>query len=178
MVTSLIAKKINIFRVTLPGDGPTSEPLNFNDPAAPDFKDTGREGAYITSIKKTEPEGIGNNQSAEKPDGNVQPLGIIETTYEVIGFISNTRGNSDDGNNAFLIQLENWKTGTQATLGVWEAGRFGIADENDSTNDLTPIGTGVNAVGLIFQSYEKTNDYNRNRSDFRLIFRRSRGLDI
>lgn len=178
MVSSLTAKKINIFRVTLPGDGPTSDPINFNDPAGPDFKDTGKEGAYITSIKKVDPEGIGNNQGAEKPDGNVQPLGIVEGTYVVTGWISNTRGNADDGNNAFLTKLQAWKDGTQAILGVWEAGRFGIADENDSTNNLTPIGTTEDAIGLIFQNFEKTNDYNRNRSDFVLTFRRSRGLDI
>jgi hypothetical protein len=178
MVDSITAKKINIFRNTLMGDGPASDPMNFNDPAAPNFKDTEFEGAYITSIKRVEPEGIGNNQAAEKDDGNVQPLGIVELTYIVTGWISNTRGNADDGNNAFLIKLLAWKEDPQAILGVWEAGRFGIVDENDSTNNVIPIGTGSDAIGLIFQSFEKTNDYNRNRSDIVLVFRRSRGLDI
>ena len=178
MAGQLVAKKINIFRVTLAGDGPASDPLNFNDPAAPDFKENDKEGAYISSIRKVDPEGIGNNQGAEKPDGNVQPLGIVEGTYIVTGWIQNTRGNLDDGNNAFLQKLAAWKDGTQAILGVWEAGRFGIIDENDSTNNLTPIGTGTNAIGLIFVSFDKTNDYVTNKSNFILTFRRSRGLDI
>jgi len=85
---------------------------------------------------------------------------------------------SDDGNNAITALLRTWKDEAQAILGELEAGRFGIIDASDSDNDLTPIGTGDTAVGLIFQDYTKTNDYNRNRVDITLTFRRSRGLDI
>jgi len=105
-------------------------------------------------------------------------LGIVEGTYIFTGFISNMRGNSDDGNNAFLAKLREWKDEVQAINTVWEAGRFGIIDDSDSDNDLDPIGTGEDAIGLIFQDYQKTNDYNRNRVDFVLTFRRSRGIDI
>lgn len=178
MGNSLEAKKINFFRVTLAGDDETSDPLNFNDPNASDFKENDKEGAYITSIRRVEPEGIGNNQAAEKDDGNVQPLGIVEVTYILSGWIQNTRGNADDGNNAFLQKLLDWKEGTQAILGVWEAGRFGIEDANDTTNDLIPIGTGDDAIGLIFQSFDKTNDYITNKSNFVITLRRSRGIDI
>jgi len=178
MGASLIAKPFRIFRLENALDDETTDFILFNDPAGPDFKDTDKEGAYITTVKVGEPEGIGNNQAAEKPDGNVQPLGIVENTYTITGFITNMRGNADDGDNAFLAKLKLWKEGSQSIVDVFEAGQFGIIDSSDITNSLSPIGTGDDAIGLIFQDYTKTNDYNKNRVDFTLIFRRSRGIDI
>ena len=184
---SVQALPIAIFRYTASTDdyftvpkspNPFTDVIIFNDPNNADFKDTKREGAYITSIKRVEPEGIGNNQAAEKDDGNVQPLGIVEGTWEITGFISNVRGNASDGVNSFVSLLRTWKDGAQVIVNDWEAGRFGIEDENDQDNTLAPIGSGATAVGLIFQEYSKTTDYNRNRVDFVLIFRRSRGLDV
>lgn len=178
MPDSLTAKPFRIYRLTAGGDTPATDFILFNDPNAGDFKDTGKEGAYLLTLTRGDPEGIGNNQAAEKPDGNVQPLGIVEGTYQLKGFISNMRGNSDDGNNAIIAQLRTWKDEAQAILGVWEAGRFGFDDESDNDNDLTPIGTGDDAIGLIFEGFDKINDYNRNRVEITLTFRRSRGLDI
>lgn len=178
MGDSLTAKAFRIYRLTAPGDNKTTDFILFNNPAASDFKDTAKEGAYILTLKRGDPEGIGNNQAAEKTDGNVQPLGIVEGTYIVTGFISNMRGNADDGNNAFVAKLRTWKEDAQALNGVWEAGRFGIEDESDDDNNLVPVGTGENAIGLIFQDYQKVNDYNRNRVEIILTFRRSRGIDI
>jgi len=178
MAESLIAKPFRIFRLTNALDDETTDFILFNDSEDSDFKDTAKEGAYITTIKVGEPEGIGNNQAAEKPDGNVQPLGIVENTYTITGWISNMRGNSDDGDNAFLAKLKLWKEEAQGIVDVWEAGRFGIIDSSDITNSLSPIGTGDDAIGLIFQDYTKTNNYNANRVDLTLIFRRSRGIDI
>ena len=175
---SLVAKEFRLFRVTLAGDDQNSEFISFNDPTDVDFKNTKREGAYILTLQRGDPEGIGNNQAAEKPDGNVQPLGIVEGTYIIKGFISNMRGNNDDGVNAIIAQLRSWKNGTQATVGVWEAGRFGIVDNSDTDNTLIPIGTGSTAVGLIFEDFAKINDYGRNRVEITLTFRRSRGIDI
>lgn len=178
MGASLTAKNFRIYRLTAPSDTLNTDFILFNDPTAPDFKDSAKEGAYITSLERDDPEGIGNNQAAEKPDGNVQPLGIVEGLYVVKGFITNMRGNSDDGNNAIVAQLRTWKNDVQAIVSVWEAGRFGIQDLSDTDNDLAPVGTGNNAIGLIFQDYKKVNDYNRNRVEITLIFRRSRGIDI
>lgn len=175
---SLEAKRFRIFRLTNPADTPNTEFLLFNDPGAADFKDTAKEGAYILTLQRGDPEGIGNNQAAEKPDGNVQPLGIVEGTYIIKGFITNMRGNADDGVNTFTQTLRTWKEEAQAILNAWEAGRFGIIDNSDTDNSLNPVGTGANAIGLIFQDFAKINDYNRNRVDFTLTFRRSRGLDI
>lgn len=178
MVTSLTAKPFRIFRLTNAPDTPNTEFILFNNPADPDFKDTGKEGAYLLTLTRGDPEGIGNNQAAEKPDGNVQPLGIVEGTYQLKGFISNMRGDADDGNNAFVQTLRTWKEEAQAILGVWEAGRFGFVDDSDSDNDLQPIGTGTTAIGLIFENFDKVSDYNKNRVEITLTFRRSRGLDI
>lgn len=178
MGDSLTAKSFKIFRLTLGGDSPNTEFILFNNAAAGDFKDTAKEGAYLLTLTRGDPEGIGNNQAAEKPDGNVQPLGIVEGTYQLKGFISNMRGNADDGNNAFVQTLREWKEEAQAILGVWEAGRFGFVDLSDTDNTLLPIGTGDDAIGLIFENYEKVDDYNRNRVEITLTFRRSRGIDI
>ncbi len=178
MTTSLTAKPFKIFRLTEAGDDDDTEFILFNDPNASGFKETDKEGAYLLTLTRGDPEGIGNNQAAEKPDGNVQPLGIVEGTYQLKGFISNMRGNSDDGNNTFVQTLRTWKEEAQAILGVWEAGRFGFVDDSDSDNDLQPIGTGDTAIGLIFENFDKISDYNRNRVEVTLTFRRSRGLDI
>lgn len=178
MASSLTAKPFRIFNLTGPSDDSTTDFILFNDPADADFKDTGKEGAYLLTLERGDPEGIGNNQAAEKALGNVQPLGIVEGTYILKGFISNMRGNADDGVNAIIAKLRVWKSEAQAILTVWEAGRFGFIDSSDSDNDLTPIGTGDTAIGLIFQDYTKINNYNKNRVDITLTFRRSAGLDI
>ena len=109
MGASLTAKSFKIFRLTNAPDTPNTEFILLNDPNAGDFKDTAKEGAYLLTLTRGDPEGIGNNQAAEKPDGNVQPLGIVEGTYQLRGFISNMRGNADDGNNAFTATLRTCK---------------------------------------------------------------------
>lgn len=178
MGASLTALPFRIFRLEDAGDDEDSDFILFNNSADTDFKNSSKEGAYISTVKVGEPEGIGNNQAAEKPDGNVQPLGIVEDVYTITGWITNMRGNDNDGDNDFLAQLKRWKEDAQSIVDVFEAGVFGIVDSSDITNSLTPIGTGEDAIGLIFQDYTKTNDYTRNRVDFVLIFRRSRGIDI
>ena len=62
--------------------------------------------------------------------------------------------------------------------GQLKAGRFGIIDESDSENNLTPVGTGNNAIGLIFENFSKIKDYNRERVEITLTFRRNRGISI
>ena len=176
---SLVAKSFTIFRKTTnAGANPGTDAIIFNNPAADDFKNTAREGAYILTLRRDDAEGIGNNQAAEIDDGNVQPLGIVEGTYVVTGFISNMRGNSDDGANSIITLLRTWKNEAQVINGQLEAGRFGIIDASDSDNNLTPVGTGNNAIGLIFENFSKINDYNRNRVEITLTFRRSRGISI
>ena len=71
----------------------------------------------------------------------MQPLGIVEVTYVVTGFISNMRGNSDDGANSIITLLRTCKNEAQVINGQLEAGRFGIIDASDSDNNLTPVGT-------------------------------------
>ena len=87
---SLVAKSFTIFRKTTnAGANHGTEDIIFNNPAADNFKNTAREGAYILTLRRDDAEGIGNNQAAEIDDGNVQPLGTVEGTYAGTGFISN-----------------------------------------------------------------------------------------
>jgi hypothetical protein len=176
---SLVAKSFTIFRKTTDAGGnPGTDLIIFNNAADGDFKDSTKEGAYIITLQRGDPEGIGNNQAAEVDDGNVQPLGIVEGTYIVKGFITNMRGNSDDGDNTIVALLRTWKEEAQVILNELEAGRFGIIDASDTDNNLIPIGTGNTAIGLIFENFSKINDYNRNRVEVTLTFRRSRGITI
>jgi len=173
------AKKINIFRVSLGGDGPTvTDRIDFNDPTFGDFKDTTKEFPWIKTIDKTSGESLGDNMAAEKTDGIIQPGGISEAIWIVEAAISNVQGNSSDGANAFLTRLESWKDDAQVIKAVWEGGRFGIVDANCNTNSITPIGTGTGTIGLILINYKKKIDYNKNQADITLTFRRSRGLDV
>jgi len=175
----LPAKIINIFRGTNTNDDETvSDRIDFNDVSESDSKDSSKEHAFIFTIEKRDTEGIGANLTAEKPDGVIQPLAIIGGTYTITGRITNTQGDANDGNNDFLILLQEWKDEAQVIKNVWNAGRFGIEDNNDSTNTLIPDNTAGSQVGLIFVDFKKTNNYNTNQSDIVLIFRRSRGLDV
>lgn len=179
MGESRTAKKITVARFSLAGDNfTTTDRIDFNDATDPNFKDSDKEGAYIESLVVIEPEGIGNNQAAEKPNGNVQALGIVETTYIFTGYITKTDGDNDDGSNIFLTRLKSWKSDQQVLKGLYEAGRFGVLDDNDITNNLTPIGTGATSIGLIFQNYKKEFNANKNRTNITLTFRLSRGPDI
>lgn len=176
----VVAKTVIIAKFTGAGDTiATAEKITFNNAASGDFKVYNKIGAYMTGLKVIEPEGLGVNQAAEKPDGNIQALGVTEKTWILTGFITRTDGNDGSGlTNTFLNLLQQWKAGEQILKDVWEAGRFAIEDSNDVTNNLTPIGTGVNSVGLIFKDYEKNYDPITNRTNIILTFRRSRGPDI
>lgn len=176
----VVAKEIIIAKFTGAGDTiTTAEKITFNNAAEADFKVYDKVGAYITSLKVVEPEGLGVNQAAEKPDGNIQALGVTEKSWIITGFITKTDGNDNSGaTNTFLNLLTQWKEGEQILKDVWEAGRFAIEDSNDVNNNLTPIGTGSTSIGLIFKNYEKTYEPVKNRTDIILTFRRSRGPDI
>ena len=88
------------------------------------------------------------------------------------------RGNSDDDANSIITILRKWKKEAQVINGQLEDGRFGIIDASDSDNNLTPVGTGNYAIGLIFENFSKINDDNRNRVEITLTFRRSRRISI
>jgi len=169
------AKKITIFRLTGTSDTSSTDPLVFNDPTK---KDTTVENGFILELVKDVPEGLGKNQTAEKTDSNVQPTGVTEATWTITGFISNMHGNSDNGNNAFIQKLTEWKDEPPVNTN-WPGGRFGIIDLNDIHNNLAPVRTPVDdVVGLIFDDFKKTNRYFLNDALFTLKFIRSRGLDV
>ena len=156
-----------------------TDKIVFNDGTDPDFKDSDKEGAYFQSFKVVTPEGLGVNQAATKPDGNIQALGVVEKTWVLNGFITKTDGNDSSGlSNSFLNRLEVWKEEKSVIKNIWEAGRFAILDSNDANNNVVPIGTGSFSVGLIFKNYESDFDPVKNRTNITLTFRRSRGADI
>ena len=63
---SLVAKSFTVFRKTTDAGGdPGTDIIIFNDPDASAFKNTTKEGAYIITLERGDPEGIGNNQAAE-----------------------------------------------------------------------------------------------------------------
>lgn len=172
------AKKITIARFSRAVDDfTTPDRIDFNLATADDFKRWDRVGNYLNHLEISDVEGIGNNQAAEKPLGNIQALGVIEEIYTLRGWITVPNGNANSGNNIGLIRLNSWKNEPQVIKTIWEAGRFGILDANDSTNTITPIGTGTFSVGLIFQSYKKEYNFIKNRVEFTLIFKKSRGPD-
>ncbi len=179
------AKIFQIFRYTNPSDdiliplpNPFTDKIDFNLTGETDSKKTSVENAFVLTCERNKPEGLGINLTAEKPDGVVQPLQVIEEVWTIKGFISNMRGNEDDGVNDFLFLLEEWKNEAQVIKDVWEGGRFGIQDFSNFTNRLFPIGTGSFTQGLIFSNYTSISNYNKNRVDFTLEFRKSRGLDV
>lgn len=178
-------KKITIFRLDSSDDSATvsNDNIEFNSVDQSDidsFKNNNFEGAYISTIQKIDPEGIGNNQTAEQTDGNIQPQGVVNRQYIITGWITKLDGNSSNGTNAFLAKLQSWKDDAQQIINNWESGVFGIEDLNDSTNTLLPIKTSTDAgnPALIFASFDKINDYTKNRAEFVLTFRQGRGLNI
>jgi len=169
------AKKITIFRLTGTSDTSATDPLVFNDVTK---KDTTNENGFILSLEKTDPEGLGKNQTAEKNDANIQPTGTIEGTWILTGFISNIHGSGNDGDNAFIKKLTEWKDEPPVNSN-WPGGRFGIIDANDIYNSLAPVRTPVeDVIGLIFSDFKKTDRYLRNDALITLKFTRSRGLDV
>ena len=115
---SFTSPTIRIFRLTNGSDTNNTDPILFNNSTDGNFKDTTEQGAYITSVKVNIPEAIGNNQAAEVPDGNVQPIGVSGTTYTFTGFITDIQANA--GINTFITTLTTWKNQAQAIINVWD----------------------------------------------------------
>ncbi len=172
-----MATKINLYRLSLTTDSSTtSDRIDFNDPSLTDevLKDTTIENAHIQNIDKMDTDGVGDNQGAEQQTGDIQPLGSVDDTYILTGYITKRDGNNNDGQNQFLILLDLWDDEPKNSDN-WPEGRFGIDDNGDHTNDLAPVRTGTSQIGLIWESYDKKSNLTKNRVDFVLRFRVSRG---
>lgn len=168
---------IRVFRLTLAGDTNSTEFIDFNG-ITKALQRTDVENAFITEIKRSPSDGVGNNQGAELPLGNQQALGQVEDVYIITGHISKRNGNSNDGLNAFLTTLKLWEDGSKKIKGVWELGRFGIIVNDDHSKDLEPDGAGVPAnltKALLWEKIEYRSDFKGNREHFVLYFRVNRG---
>ncbi len=169
-----MARKFSIFRVSLAGDTKsTIDRLDFNDPAY--GKDSKSEAAYLRSVRIFSPHSIGDQQGAEQEFSDQESLGPIEQVIEIKGFISDSDGASDDGQNQFLILLDLWDSEPDIVEGVWDEGRFGIEDNNDHTNDLIPVRTGTDRIGLLWESYEKNQILAKNQTDITIRLRVNKG---
>jgi len=170
-----MAKTLRLYRLSLTTDDKTTtDRIDFNDSTKNDLKDANKENAWLTSIERIGPEGIGDDQPAEANLGSIDALGPVEDVYVLTGKITKTRGTSDDGQNQFLILLDLWSAEPKKSLN-WPEGRFGLEDDTDHTNDLVPVRTGSNQIGLIWASYTKKTIFATNQTEIVIKFRVSKG---
>lgn len=170
-----MVKKLRLFRVSLTTDDETTiDRIDFNDPTNSNLKDAKKENAWILDIERIDGQGIGDDQPAEENLGSIDATGSVEDVYILNGRITNSRGTLDDGQNQFLILLDLW-SGESKKSANWPEGRFGIIDDNDKTNDLIPVRTGSNQIGLIWESYRKKTILSKNQTEITLRFRVSKG---
>ncbi len=164
--------KINLFRVTFAGDGPTvTDRIDFNIPGSK----TKVENAFITEMSNLPTDGVGNNQGAETPTGDQSALGSIEDILIIKGFISKRNGDASDGMNGFIIKLKEWQDEVKEVDGVWELGRMGIILDDNHSADLTPVRTGPNQIAYLWERIEYRTDFKGNREHFTLYLRVNRG---
>lgn len=161
--------KISIFRLSITGQDETApDRIDFNT-----SNKTNVENAFITGIKISPTDGVGNNQGAEQELGDQQALGLMEDVIKISGFISKRNGDNNDGQNQFLILMDLW-TAEPKINDVWELGRFGMTDEDDATEDLIPDES-PNTVAFLWERIEWTVDFKGNRKLFDLYLRVNRG---
>lgn len=152
---------ITIYRVTNPGDTilnvGVSEKISYNAD-----KDVNIENAFIKpdGLKVFNSEGIGNNQSAERPLGSQQALGKFEKIYTLDGFISLVEGASGNGLNSFVTIMEDWESTVDKQNNNFKEGRWGIQIDYLKQYDIIPVGTGTNRIGLILQKIDWTSEIN------------------
>ncbi len=145
----------------------TAEKLEFNTST-----DTTSVNGTITNVDVDPVDGIGDNQGSEQDYGDLQALGSVEKEYTITGFISQR----DASPNSFLDTLSNWQEQSKTSSGIFEQGRFGFADADDDTDDVTPIpNSQPSPSGLMWQSLSKKSDMKGNRTIFVLKLRFSVG---
>ena len=143
-----MAKNVRLFRLSLTGDtSSTIDRIDFNNSALSDLKDAKKENAWLLEMERPSNDGVGDDQAAEDDLSSIDAIGPSEDVFILRGKITKTTGNSDDGQNQFLILLDLWGNEPKKNEN-WPEGRFGIIDDNDHTNDLIPVRTGSNQIGL------------------------------
>lgn len=166
---------INLYRVTAQGDGKTvSDRIDFNLTTVIGKK-TDRENAFITSLKNTPTDGVGNNQGAETPTGDQSALGSIEDILIIDGFFSKRDGDNDDGLNGFISTMKLWEADAKEIDDDWELGRMGIDVADNHFSDLIPVRTGSSQIAYLWEKIEWRSDFKGNREYFTLYLRVNRG---
>lgn len=155
--------KVTLYRVTNPGQGiSVTDKIVFNT-----NKDTKVENAFVTGVKITPSEGIGENQAPGQDLSDYQPVGRFEKTYELTGFISLVKGTGADGLNAFVTLLEKWER-EEKNNAAFPEGRMGIQIDDMRKYDIVPKGTGTSQIGLMLQTIQW--DLNWERKVSRVMF--------
>lgn len=161
---------IRIFRLEGAADTSLLDFIDFNNNTR--GKSTKIPNAFIRSINKLTVEGVGDNQSAEQDSGDKQALGEVDQKWVITGFIS--QRNNSAGSNPFLVQMDLWDADTKQNDN-WPEGQFGIVDDGCHLNDLIPSRTGLNQIGLLWESLERKSDLLHNQEEFILTFTVSKG---
>lgn len=167
-----MARTINIFRVTAPGDGPTvADRIDFNA-----IKDTSVASAYIVSYEIGGKEALADNQSVQNALEEHQDLGPFEEIFLFRGFIALRDNGIVQGNNAFAQRLRDWKNEAKTNTNFIH-GRFGVIFDDFDIESVTPVGTGSDQVGLIMIDLLWKNDFERKplQANFELIFIKDKG---
>lgn len=175
-----MTSKITVYIVTNAGDNlgniAATEKIIFNNEADADFKDTKKEGAYITRFRPKRSEALGDNQSAEQELGDYQALGAFENIIILEGYISNRIGVALDGQNAFIATMDGWENAAKQN-DDFEEGRFGIEFGDMRKKDIIPVGTGTSQIGMILEFIDWDCDWEQKpaRAKFVMQFRVSKG---
>jgi len=133
------------------------------------------ESMKITKLSIAPSDGVGVNQGTQQELGDQQALGPVEDILVIEGFITKRNGANNDGQNQFLMQLDQWTGEAKDVPGVWDLGRMGIIVNDDHTQDLIPIQTGVNQIAYLWEKLERKSNFARNQEFFWLYWRRNKG---
>jgi len=155
---------ITLYRVSNPGDGiGVTDKIIFNN-----AKDTKVENAFITGVKITPSEGLGENQAPGQDLTDLQPVGRVEKVYELTGYISLVKGTSGNGENDFVTTLEKWER-EEKNRAAFPEGRMGIQVDDMRKYDIVPVGTGSNQVGMILSTIEWDLTWERNPAQVKFV---------
>ena len=163
---------ITLYRLTDTTDTKSvSDKIVFNGaPAASRHGDA--VNAYLFGFKRGPMFGLADNQGAIQELGDLQSLGKVEEAYMLEGAV--TKRDDNNGSNSILNRMRTWEDDPK-TSSNWPDGRFGIEDDDDHNNDLTPSRTGTVRTGMILEFIQYEVDFSKNRTNFVMKLRVSRG---
>ena len=163
---------ITLYRVRQSSDDKTTtDKIVFNN-ATNENRHGGSAQAYCISIKRGPTFGVADNQGATQDLGDLQTLGKVEEAFILDCII--TKRDDSNGSNAYLNRLKTWEDDPKTST-TWPEGRFGLEDTGDHNNDVIPVGTGSNQVGLILEYIQYESELSKNLTRVSMKLRVSKG---